>query len=263
MIDYFANISPFILAVLSGLFTFSLTTLGSALVFFFRSLNEKVLTMMLGISSGVMIAASFWSLLNPAIELNLSTSNIPWLIPTLGFILGGALILFGDSIFSFFSKTNKSKRNMLLTSAVSLHNLPEGMAIGVTFGMLCLNSNYIYNLYNAIFLSIGIGIQNFPEGACVSLPLREAGSSRLKSFLIGSLSGAIEILGVIWGYLFSSITSSLLPFILSFAAGCMIAVTCSELIPDAFKKYKTIACIGLIIGFAIMMSLDVGLTKTG
>lgn len=259
MIDF----NPFTLALLSGLFTFSLTALGSALVFFFKKLDEKVLTVMLGISSGVMIAASFWSLLDPAIELNLSTSTIPWLIPTIGFILGGVLILFSDFVFSSSFKTHKSKRNMLLTSAVSLHNLPEGLAIGVTFGMLCLNKNYEQNLYNALFLSLGIGIQNFPEGSCVALPLREAGMSRFKSFIIGALSGAIEIVGVVLGYVFSSITAKFLPFILSFAAGCMIAVTCSELIPDAFKTHKTLACIGLIIGFALMMSLDVGLTKTG
>lgn len=260
MIEYLENLNPFILALLAGGFAFLISSIGSSLVFFFNSVNNSTLTIMLGISSGVMIAASFWSLLAPAIDLSVSLSQISWLIPTLGFICGGAFIILSDLIFNRFSVKHTTKRNILLTSSISMHNIPEGLAIGVSFGLLGYNYS-VDNLIGAILLSIGIAFQNFPEGACVSLPLRSSGISKTKSFLIGSISGLVEIIGVIIGVMFSLSTNKVLPFVLSFAAGNMIAVSASELIPDAFSKNKVLACLGLIIGFTIMMALDVGLSS--
>lgn len=260
MFKILLSLDPFFLAICAGLFTFLLTALGSAVVFFFKNINDKVLVIMLGCSSGVMIAASFWSLLEPAIELNSSISNQTYLIPTIGFILGGALIIISDILFSKLTKNSTNQRNTLIVASVSLHNLPEGLAIGVAFGALSLLTYNEGNVINALLLAFGIGIQNLPEGSCISLPLKESNLSSFKSFLIGSLSGILELIGVLLGFIFSNITTLLLPFLLSFSAGCMIAVSASELIPDAFSKNKTLACVGLIFGFSLMMALDVGLS---
>ncbi len=248
-----------LLAFIATLFTYTITALGASLVFIFKTVNKKVLDIMLGFSSGIMIAASFWSLLNPAIALSEELGKKPYIIPALGFILGGLLIIISDILLEKKAQLNsKNKQSLLLVCAVTMHNIPEGMAVGVAFGLL--NSNISgATLASAILLAVGIGLQNFPEGACVAMPLRANGKSRTKSFLIGQASGLVEPLAGVIGALFAISVQNALPFLLSFSAGAMIAVVCSELIPEAFKDNKTFASIGVLTGFVIMMVLDVAL----
>lgn len=251
------SINPIWLALLATLFTYLVTILGAACVFFFKSFNQKILDVMMGVAAGVMIAASFWSLLAPAINLAENLNRPAYLETSLGFIMGGAFILLSDLFLS--KKINSSKKQtFLITTAITLHNIPEGMAVGVAFGSLILNIEGA-TLISAFLLALGIGIQNFPEGLCVSLPLRKNGYSRLKAFFIGQMSGIVEpIFGVI-AALFAIFIQNIMPFLLSFSAGAMIAVVTSELIPDSFKDNKHLASLGLLIGFAIMMILDVAL----
>ena len=252
-------INPILLAFFATLFTYFITALGASLVFFFKNVNKKLLDIMLGFSSGIMIAASFWSLLNPAIELAQQIGKTPYIEPAIGFLLGGLLIIVSDIILEKKAKIqSKNKQSFLLVFAVTLHNVPEGMAIGVAFGLLNANIPGV-TLISAILLAIGIGLQNFPEGACVSMPLLASGKSRTKAFVIGQASGLVEPIAGIIGALFAIAVQNALPFLLSFSAGAMIAIVCSELIPDAFKDNKTFASIGVLTGFIIMMVLDVAL----
>ena len=262
--EWFSNLNIILQALLATLFTYGVTALGALSVFFFKKLNQKILDLTLGFASGVMIAASFWSLLNPAIELSEELGYVSWLLPSLGFLLGGLFVILADIFLDkVMNKDEKEvnqskKRSVLLVSAITLHNIPEGLAIGVAFGSVALGIEGA-TLVSACLLAIGIGLQNFPEGAGVALPLRREGYSRFKSFLYGQASGIVEPIAGVLGAILALFIQSILPFLLSFAAGCMISVVGRELLPESTKENKNHATIGLIIGFVIMMVLDVSL----
>ncbi len=268
-IDFLLEYNPVLLALFATIFTWGITALGSAMVFFFKSINKKVLNSMLGFAAGVMIAASFWSLLQPAIEMAEEAGGVPWLPAVAGFLAGGAFLLLVDKILPHLHlgqsmdhaeglKTSW-QRSVLLILAITLHNIPEGFAVGVAFGALANNPD-LGMLAGAVALALGIGLQNFPEGAAVSIPLRREGLSRLKSFNYGQLSGIVEpIAGVVGAYLVFIITP-LLPYALSFAAGAMIFVVVEELIPESQGGNETdLSTVGAMLGFATMMLLDVAL----
>lgn len=262
--NWFGSISPVIQAFIACLFTWLVTSLGALTVFFFKSINKKVLDTVLGFSAGIMIAASFWSLIAPALDLSESLGYIVWLLPALGFIIGGLFVLlsdkFLDKVLNGNNKINKGslKKNILLICAITIHNIPEGMAVGVAFGGLSSGVSGM-SLVGALMLTLGIGVQNFPEGAAVSLPLRSEGLSRTKSFILGTLSAIVEPLAAVIGAILVTYVNSILPFLLSFAAGCMILVAVRELLPESFEKNKNLSTLGFIIGFVIMMILDVAL----
>lgn len=272
MIQWILQLSPVIQALIATIFTWSITALGASLVFFFKKINKKVLNAMLGFAAGVMIAASFWSLLAPSIEMAEELGQIPWLTAAIGFLGGGAFLLLVDKLLPHLHMgldTSEAEgiktswqRSILLVLAITLHNIPEGLAVGVAFGAVAYGLPSA-SIGGAIALAIGIGLQNFPEGAAVSIPLRREGLSRKKAFLYGQASGIVEpISGVIGAYAVISMRP-LLPYALAFAAGAMIYVVVEELIPEAQQgddMNKTdIATVGCIIGFAIMMVLDVAL----
>jgi len=268
-IDKLLDVNPVFLALLATLFTWGVTALGAGMVFFFRSLNKKILNSMLGFAAGVMIAASFWSLLNPAIEMARADGVKPWIPAVTGFILGGAFLLGIDRLLPHLhmglarEKAEGIKtswqRSLLLVLAITLHNIPEGLAIGVAFGALA-NHQAPGLLTGAIVLAAGIGLQNFPEGAAVSIPLRREGFSRLKAFNYGQFSGMVEpIAGVLGAYLVL-LMKPLLPYALSFAAGAMIFVVVEELIPESQAGDESdLSTIGALLGFSTMMFLDVAL----
>ncbi len=266
--DFIRELSPIMQGLLSGIFTWSVTALGAAAVFLFKKFSQKALDCMLGFGAGVMTAASFWSLLSPAIELSERLYSNAWIFPALGFALGGAFVILTDILFGKFtfeslaknckSGKNGAKRSILLILAVTAHNIPEGMAVGVAFGVAAIGAQG-YTVASALMLALGIGLQNFPEGAAVSLPLRREGFSRGKSFFFGQLSGAVEPLGAMLGVAASLTMQSLLPLLLSFSAGAMIGVVALELIPESVARSKAAAATGLIAGFLIMMILDVAL----
>ena len=232
--EWFSSLQPWLQSLLATIFTYGMTAAGAALVFFSKKFNQRVLTVMMGLAGGIMIAASFFSLLMPAIENCESTGRSPAPILTVGFLAGGAFIVVSDIVMNRMNtfKNARSKSGFLLTAAVTLHNIPEGLAVG-------------------------IGIQNFPEGLCISLPLRNQGMSIGKAFFIGQMSGAVEIVAGIIGVFAVAAVSALLPWALAFSAGAMIAVVCSELIPASFAESKSSASIGVMLGFALMMFLDV------
>ena len=218
---------------------------------------------MLGFAAGVMIAASFWSLLSPGLDMATNLNINPWLISFFGFISGGLLLFASDSIYDKFTikstKSNKIKRVLMLIFSITIHNIPEGLAIGVAFGSLSYNLEGA-TLVAAIALALGIGIQNFPEGSAISLPLRREGYSRIKSFIYGSLSGIVEPIAAIIGAILVIKTRYILPYFLSFAAGAMIYVVTKELIPESQKnEHSDIITFVTLIGFSIMMILDVAL----
>jgi len=266
---FFSNLSPIMQAFLATCFTWFVTALGAGFVFFFKKINKKVLDSMLGFAAGVMIAASFWSLLAPAIEMSEDAGNLPWLAPLVGFLLGGAFLKLADSIIPHVHigmpkekaegiKTDW-KRSVLLVMAITIHNIPEGLAVGVAFGAAAAGLPSA-TIAGAIVLALGIGLQNFPEGAAVSIPLRRDGLSRRKSFWYGQLSGMVEPIAGVLGALAVSIMKPLLPYALSFAAGAMIYVVTEELIPEAQSSGDSdFATVGTMIGFAVMMFLDVAL----
>ena len=268
--NWFLGLSSVIQALLATLFTWGVTALGAAVVLFFKSVNRKILDCMLGFGAGVMIAASFWSLLNPAIQLceELGTKNT-WLLPALGFLVGGVFIIISEKFldkycFTSWKKENSEpevsslKRSMLLVSAVTIHNIPEGLAVGVAFGGIAAGVDGA-TVISAMMLALGIGLQNFPEGAAVSLPLRREGYSRRKSFMIGQMSGMVEPIAGVVGAIAAITMRSMLPFLLAFAAGAMISVVSSELIPESASENKNLATLGVILGFMLMMILDVAL----
>ena len=262
MVNFMESInmmSPILMAFLATLGTWFITLLGAAIVFFFKKVNKNILDCMLSISSGVMIAASFWSLLSPAIDManNLGMNKV--IIPSIGFICGGLLILLMDTFFTKRNKeiSDKKKRCLMLISSITLHNIPEGLAVGVAFGSVLYNIEGA-NIMSAIGLAIGIGIQNFPEGVAVSVPLRREGMSRKKAFFYGQLSGLVEPIAGLIGALLVLKIRIILPFFLAFAAGAMIYVVVSELIPECqTNKNKGLISIFSLIGFVIMMVLDV------
>ena len=263
------NINPIIGALVATGFTWLSTAFGSSLVFFFKTINKKVLDTMLGFAAGVMIAASFWSLLSPAIEMSEAEGMLPWLPPAIGFLCGGFFLKLADSIIPHLHigmpmeqkegvKSNW-KRSILLVAAITLHNIPEGLAVGVAFGAVGAGLPSA-SLAGAITLALGMGIQNFPEGAAVSIPLRREGVSRLKSFWYGQLSGIVEPVAGVLGAAAVLFVRPLLPYALAFAAGAMIYVVVEELIPEAQSSNDSdFATMGTLIGFTIMMVLDVAL----
>jgi ZIP family zinc transporter len=248
--------------LLATLFTYFVTVLGASTVFFFKSMNQKTLDLMMSFAAGVMIAAAFWSLLAPAVELSTELGGNAWFTAAVGFMLGGVFVIGSDVALSKASLIQSNgmalKRSILLTSAVTLHNIPEGLAIGVAFGSVATGVESA-SVQAALMLAVGVGLQNFPEGVCVAMPLRRDGATRVKSFFVGQSSGAVEPVAGVIGVMFALSVRSVLPLALSFSAGAMIAVVCSELIPESFKDNKTISAFGVLLGFAIMMALDVAL----
>lgn len=268
--DWFLQLHPVTQALLATLFTWFVTALGAGIVFSFKKVNQKFLDAMLGFAAGVMIAASFWSLLAPAIEMAEEFSSMPsWLPATTGFLAGGLFLAAIDKVLPHLhpgfdmdqaeGPKTSWQRSVLLVLAITLHNIPEGLAIGVAFGAVAYGLPSA-TIGAAIALAIGIGIQNFPEGTAVSVPLRREGMSRWKAFLYGQASGAVEpIAGVIGAALVLSM-QAILPFALAFAAGAMIFVVVEELIPESqLAKNTDIATLATLAGFAVMMTLDVAL----
>ncbi|MBO5147132.1 MAG: ZIP family metal transporter [Clostridia bacterium] len=253
-------------ALIATLGTWLVTALGAATVVFFKSQNQKTLNIMLGFASGVMIAASFWSLLQPAIEKAEKTAGIPaYLVATIGFLSGAFFMWVSDKVVTFARKNTQSHTNdttqriIMLVLSITLHNIPEGLAVGVAFGALQGNST-TESLAGAISVAVGIGLQNFPEGAAVSVPMRREGYSRKKCFLIGQASGIVEPIAGITGALLVVYIEKLLPYALSFAAGAMILVAVHELIPECQQNKDVqpyIATTGIVLGFTAMMLLDV------
>lgn len=275
--EYFLELSPVMQGFLATLFTWGVTALGASLVFFFKTVNRKLLNLMLGFGAGVMIAASFWSLLSPAIELCSILGYSEFIIPSIGFFAGGIFIILADKLmdkYSYgvpFTKENKQeiinedrsilkkfKKSILLVVSVTLHNIPEGLAVGVAFGGVAIGIPGA-SIGAALTLALGIGLQNFPEGAAVSLPLRREGLSARKSFFYGQASGIVEPIAGVIGVIAALTARSMLPFLLAFSAGAMIAVVGSELLPEASLENKNLTTLGLIIGFIVMMALDVAL----
>ncbi|KAA3610596.1 MAG: ZIP family metal transporter [Calditrichaeota bacterium] len=269
MVEYLAGLHPVVQALLATLFTWFMTALGSAGVFFHKTINRKLLDGFLGFAAGVMIAASFWSLLAPAIEMSEGQSLPNWFPAAVGFALGAIFLSVVDKLIPHLHlgfpieesegpKTNWH-RSILLVTAITLHNIPEGLAVGVAFGAVAANLDAA-TLTGAIALGIGIGLQNFPEGMAVSMPLRREGMSRLKSFWYGQLSGVVEPIAGVLGAAIVLIARPVLPYALSFAAGAMIFVVVEELIPESQRGGNTdIATLGTIGGFLVMMILDVAL----
>ena len=254
---------PILMALLGTLFTWAMTALGSSFVLFFKTIKHSVLDTMLGFAAGVMIAASFWSLLNPAIEMS-SGSPFPAVI---GFLLGGAFLRVVDLLLPHVHVGHDQSeregirtpwgKSTLMFLAVTLHNFPEGMAVGVAFGALA-HTGSTATLAGAMALALGIGIQNLPEGAAVSIPLRREGISRWKSFFWGQFSGMVEPLGGVLGAAMAVAARPVLPYTLAFAAGAMIFVVVEEVIPETQGgKHGHLATIGVMLGFCVMMALDV------
>ena len=269
MVVWFTGLNPVLQALIATLFTWSVTALGAAFVFFFKRINRKVLDGMLGFAAGVMIAASYWSLLAPAIEMAEEGSLPAWVPATAGFLIGGFFLWSIDKILPHLHlgfprqeaegiKTNWH-RSVLLVLAITLHNIPEGLAVGVAFGALASELPSA-TLGGAIALALGIGIQNFPEGTAVAVPLRREGFTRLKSFWYGQLSGFVEPIAGVLGAVAVIFITPILPYALAFAAGAMIYVVVEELIPESqLEKNTDIATLGAMGGFAVMMTLDVAL----
>ena len=273
---WFIQQSPIIQALIGGLFTWILTAIGASLVFFFKSSNRKVLDMCLGFTGGVMIAASFWSLLSPAIatvekQQELGITSLPiWFAPAVGFLLGALFLYYLDKkiphLHLFESVENAEgpktdlKKTELLVLAIALHNIPEGLAVGVAFGALASGMDIGMEMGGAIALAIGMGLQNAPEGFAVSMPLRRQGLSKFKSWQWGQLSAIVEPIFAVIGAAIVISVYPILPYALSFAAGAMIFIVIEEVIPESQRGGNVdLASIGLILGFIVMMILDVSL----
>lgn len=270
-VEWFKELNPVLQALIATTGTWLLTASGAALVYLFKGLSRKVMDTMLGFTGGVMIAASFWSLLSPAIEMSKEdyAPGWEWVPAAVGFMTG-ALFLFGmDKVLPHLHLNAKMEekegietnwnKTILLVSAITLHNIPEGLAVGVAFGAASLGLPN-FELGGAIALAIGIGIQNFPEGLAVSMPLRRAGLSKFKSFWWGQMSAIVEPVAGVIGAVAVLTIEPILPYALSFAAGAMIYVVIEEVVPETQRdKYTDNATLGLIFGFIVMMSLDVGL----
>lgn len=258
MYNWFINLNYIYQALLATLFTYFMTALGAGIVYFFKNISKNIMDAMLGFAAGVMTAASFFSLLSPAIAHCESLNLTPWIIIFLGFFSGGLLLFISDKIFNKLL-SRKNKRILMLVSSITIHNIPEGLAVGIAFGSVYYGLPGATTL-SAILLAIGIGLQNFPEGSAVSIPLLRDGMSRKKAFFYGQLSAIVEPTFGVLGAILVLKVRILLPFFLSFAAGAMIYVVVSELIPESqSNKKKEIMAIFTIIGFSIMMILDVAL----
>ncbi len=269
MLEAFAGLHPVVQALLATAFTWGMTALGAALVFGTKKVNRKLLDAMLGFAAGVMIAASFWSLLAPAIDLSEGGSLPKWVPPLIGFLAGGVFLRGLDRVLPHLHPGAPAReaegiktswqRSVLLIPAITLHNIPEGLAIGVAFGAVAAGVPQA-SLGAAIALAVGIGLQNFPEGTAVAMPLRREGMSRGKSFFYGQLSAVVEPVAAVIGAVAVVLAQPILPYALAFAAGAMIFVAAEELIPEAKRGSPDIAAMSLMGGFAVMMTLDVGLS---
>ncbi|MDY0376221.1 MAG: ZIP family metal transporter [Desulfobacterium sp.] len=270
MIYFIQQFSPVNQALMATLFTWGVTAAGAGLVFFTRTINQKFMDCMLGFAAGVMIAASFWSLLAPGLEMAEQMGQVSWLTALIGFMTGGIFMRIADLMLPHLhlgldmdqSEGIKTswQRSTLLVLAITLHNIPEGLAVGVAFGAVAADLPSA-TIGGAIALAIGIGLQNFPEGAAVSLPLRREGISRKKSFFMGQASGAVEPIAGVTGALFVIHMQDFLPYALCFAAGAMIFVVIEELIPESQRIEANIDSVTMatMIGFSVMMVLDVAL----
>ena len=270
MIAFLQQFSPVTQALFATLFTYGVTAAGAGLVFMNREINQRLLDALLGFAAGVMIAASFWSLLAPGIEMAEQMGHIPWLTAAIGFMSGGVFMRLIDRILPHLhpglamSQSEGIKtswqRSTLLVLAITLHNIPEGLAVGVAFGAVAADLPSA-SMGGAIALAIGIGLQNFPEGTAVSMPLRREGMSRMKSFLLGQASGLVEPVAGVLGALFVLRMQNILPYALCFAAGAMIFVVVEELIPESQRNPANIDLVTMatLAGFATMMILDVAL----
>jgi ZIP family zinc transporter len=269
MIPWFKAMHPIWQALLATTFTWLATAAGAALVFFFKSINRRLLDGMLGFAAGVMIAASYWSLLEPAIEMAELAGLRPWVPAVLGFLAGGLFLWGVDKVLPHLhlglpvteaeGLHTTWRRSVLLVLAITLHNIPEGLAVGVAFGALKYGLSSA-SLAGALALALGIGIQNLPEGTAVSVPLRREGLSRLKSFWYGQLSAVVEPVAGVLGAALVILMKPILPFALAFAAGAMIFVVVEQLIPESQQqKHTDVATGGAMLGFAVMMLLDVAL----
>ncbi|MFH2052262.1 MAG: ZIP family metal transporter [bacterium] len=269
MPQWFLELGAVKQALVATLFTWGVTALGAAAIFVFKTVNRKLLDAMLGFAAGVMIAASFWSLLAPAIEMAEADGGEGWRPAVIGFLVGGAFLYLIDKILPHLHLgfpreeaegiTTSWHRSVLLVLAITLHNIPEGLAVGVAFGAVAAGVDSA-SMGAAVALALGIGIQNFPEGLAVAAPLRREGWSRRKSFLYGQASGVVEPIAGVLGASAVLLMRPLLPYALSFAAGAMIYVVVEELIPESqLQKNTDLATIGAMVGFALMMTLDVAL----
>jgi ZIP family zinc transporter len=270
MTDFIQANSPVTQALVATLFTWGVTAAGAALVFFVKTVKPRLMDSMLGFAAGVMIAASFWSLLAPGIEMARQMGHIPWLTAAIGFMGGGLFMRLTDLLLPHLhmdlpmaqSEGIKTswQRSTLLVLAITLHNIPEGLAVGVAFGAVAANLSSA-TMGGAIALAIGIGLQNFPEGAAVSLPLRREGMGRMKSFMMGQASGLVEPIAGVFGAAFVLYMQNILPYALCFAAGAMIFVVVEELIPESQRNEANIDLVTMatMAGFAVMMILDVAL----
>ncbi len=254
------QLNPVVQALIATIFTWSITALGAALVYFFKKINKNVLDSMLGISAGVMIAASFWSLLSPAISMANNLKINAMFVISIGFISGGLLLFIGDKVMNRLQNKKgitTNRRVLMLITSITLHNIPEGLAVGVAFGSTLYGLDGA-TLMSAWTLALGIGIQNFPEGTAVSVPLRREGFSRNKSFFYGQLSGIVEPISGVIGAILVLKMRLILPFLLAFAAGAMIYVVVEELIPESqTNESKDLMAMFSLVGFMIMMVLDV------
>jgi len=269
MSQWFISLHPIWQALLAGLFTWGVTAIGASCVFLRSSINRRLLDSMLGFSGGVMLAASYWSLLAPAIEICAHRSSMVWLPPAIGFLLGGATLWLLDKLLPHLhlgfpreqseGPRTQWRRAVLLVTAITLHNIPEGLAVGVAFGGVIAGLPST-SVAAAVALSLGIGLQNFPEGVAVAMPLRSEGTSRWKSFWYGQLSAAVEPLAAVMGAAAVAAAAPILPYALSFAAGAMVYVVVEELIPESHRAGNVdLATVSLMVGFVLMMALDVAL----
>lgn len=249
-------------ALLAGCFTFLITSLGAAVVFVFKSVNKNIMDSMLALSAGIMLSASFFSLLSPAVEIAEELNLKVWLVIFIGIMVGGILLYFGDKLLEYFTKDNDSgslslRRCAMLFTSITLHNIPEGLVVGVAFGAIAYGIDNA-TVFSAISLTIGIAIQNFPEGSAISIPLRREGLSRFKSFVFAMLSGIVEPIAAVIGALLVMKIQIILPFILAFAAGAMIFVISMELIPESqSNKKKDLMAFLTLLGFSVMMVLEI------
>ena len=255
MMSFFYELNPILQSFIAAMITFLITALGSACIFLTKNISKKYMDIMLSVSAGIMLASAFFSLLNPAITNAENLNMIPWIVCTIGLLLGLLILYLGD-IYNR-KKSSKSLNNLILS--MTLHNIPEGMAIGVAFGSITygLTSS---SVMSAISLAIGIGIQNFPEGSAISFPLYREGYSKKKAFLIGALSASVEPIGAIFGALLVMKVRFIMPYLLAFAAGAMLYVIATELIPESMNnEKKELMALYFGIGFIIMMILDISL----
>jgi len=269
MTDWFTALGPVAQSLLATLFTWGMTALGAAAVFLFRDLDRRVLDAALGFAAGVMIAASFWSLLAPSIELSAAMGFVEWVPPLIGFLAGAAAMRLADWILPhlhLFARMAAAEgirtsweRSALLVLAITLHNIPEGLAVGVAFGAAAQGGETA-TLGAAVALAVGIGLQNCPEGTAVAVPLRREGVSRLRSFWYGQMSAWVEPVAAVIGAAAVLAMQPVLPYALAFAAGAMIFVVVEEVIPESQTGgHADVATLGAIVGFAVMMVLDVAL----